>query len=112
MQPVQYSNLRSFGSAGAPHVESEAEAKSTQDHSQIHQPRAGVTGVVLQWEPVESIGDWRPDNSTVEQIAFYRAKVPGGWLVAMKGSYQANGMGLTFYPDPLNAWNEACSACS
>ncbi|MGE0022005.1 MAG: hypothetical protein AB7S70_00020 [Hyphomicrobium sp.] len=53
---------------------------------------------------MESIGDWRPDDYAVAQVAFYRARVPGGWLVAMKGSYQANGMGLTFYPDPLNAW--------
>ena len=92
-----------------PHWESEAETDRTLNHSHTHEPRASVTGVVLRWEPVESIGDWRPDNSTVEQVAFYRAKVPGGWLVAIKGSYQANGMGLTFYPDPLNAWDEDCS---
>ncbi len=96
-----------FGSVAASHSESEAEVDRKLHPSRIHEPRAGVVGVVLQWEPVESIGDWRPDDYTVAHVAFYRAKVPGGWLVAMKGSYQANGMGLTFYPDPLNAWNEA-----
>lgn len=74
------------------------------DHFHPHEPCVGGVGVVLQWEPVESIGDWRPDDYALAHVALYRAKVPGGWLVAVKGSYQANGMGLTFYPDPLNAW--------
>ncbi len=101
-----------LGSVAAPHLEREAAVERTQHHSRIHEPRASVTGVVLEWEPVESIGDWRPDDYSVAQVTLYRAKVPGGWLVAMKGSYQANGMGLTFYPDPLNAWSEACGNAS
>lgn len=96
--------MRSLGVVAARHAESGAEVDPKLDHSPTYEPRAGVAGVVLQWEPVESIGDWRPDDYAVAQVAFYRARVPGGWLVAMKGSYQANGMGLTFYPDPLNAW--------
>ena len=96
--------MRPFGVAARRHAESEVDVDPKLDHSPTHEPRAGMAGIVLQWEPVESIGDWRPDDYTVAQVGFYRARVPGGWLVAMKGSYQANGMGLTFYPEPLNAW--------
>lgn len=95
-----------FGSVATSHLDGKAEDERKLDPRQTHAPRAGVAGVFLQWEPVESTGNWRPDDYTIAQVDFYRAKVPGGWLVAMKGSYQANGMGLTFYPDPLNAWNE------
>lgn len=31
----------------------------------------------------------------------YRAKVPGGWLVAV----MHNTSGLTFYPDPQHRWD-------
>ena len=95
--------MRSFAVVEARHAHREAKVDK-RDDSHIHEPRAGAAGVVLRWEPVESIGDWRPDDYTIAHVAFYRAKVPGGWLVAVKGSYQANGMGLTFYPDPLHAW--------
>ena len=71
---------------------------------QLPAAAAAAAGAVLRWEPVESIGDWRPDDYTVVHVACYRAKVPGGWLVALKGSYQAHGLGLTFYPDQLHAW--------
>ncbi len=104
MQPVSRSTARLLAAVTASSGGGKGVADNKTDHSHIHEPCAGVTGVVLQWEPVESVGDWRPDDYTVAHVAFYRAKVPGGWLVAMKGSYQANGMGLTFYPDPLNAW--------
>jgi hypothetical protein len=32
---------------------------------------------------------------------FYRAKVPGGWLVVVAD----NATGLTFYPDPEHNWD-------
>lgn len=34
----------------------------------------------------------------------YRTKVPGGWLVVIKGT-NGEGVGLTFYPDPDHEWN-------
>jgi hypothetical protein len=42
----------------------------------------------LQWEPLDS-GPW----------ALERAKVPGGWLVALAGA------SVTFYPDPRHRWD-------
>lgn len=37
----------------------------------------------------------------MNDIAVYRAQVPGGWLVA----FWTSGMGVTFYPDPEHAWD-------
>lgn len=34
----------------------------------------------------------------------YRTKVPGGWLVVIKGT-SGEGVGLTFYPDPNYEWD-------
>ena len=82
----------------------EADISATPAGAPVHEPDSGAGGVVLRWERVDSIGDWRPDDYSVAHVAFYRARVPGGWLIASKGSYQATGMGLTFYPDPLHAW--------
>ncbi|MCP5111371.1 MAG: hypothetical protein GY953_11110 [bacterium] len=53
-------------------------------------PRPAATSEpALKWEQVTS-------NRNQEVI---RAKVPGGWLVAVGGA------GLTFYPDPAHNWN-------
>jgi hypothetical protein len=41
----------------------------------------------LQWEPLDS------------DVALLRAKVPGGWLVALAGA------SVTFYPDPEHQWD-------
>jgi hypothetical protein len=35
-------------------------------------------------------------------IVLYRARVPGGWLVA---TYMVEGSGLTFYPGPHHEWD-------
>jgi hypothetical protein len=43
----------------------------------------------LQWERLDSSSDY----------ALLRAKVPGGWLVALGGT------GVTFYPDPEHQWD-------
>jgi hypothetical protein len=43
----------------------------------------------LQWEPLDSSSD----------RALLRAKVPGGWLVALAGA------SVTFYPDPEHQWD-------
>ena len=40
----------------------------------------------LQWERLDS------------EVALQRAKVPGGWLVALNAS-------VTFYPDPKHRWD-------
>jgi hypothetical protein len=42
----------------------------------------------LQWELLDSVG-----------LALQRAKVPGGWLVALAGA------SVTFYPDPEHQWD-------
>jgi hypothetical protein len=42
----------------------------------------------LEWEPLES-----------SDLALLRAKVPGGWLVALAGA------SVTFYPDPEHQWD-------
>lgn len=34
----------------------------------------------------------------------YRTKVPGGWLVVIKGT-SGEGIGLTFYPDANYEWD-------
>lgn len=41
----------------------------------------------VRWEKVES------------HFSFFRAKVPGGWLLMMMGE------GFTFYPDPNHKWD-------
>ncbi|MGA9623601.1 MAG: hypothetical protein WBQ65_03970 [Bryobacteraceae bacterium] len=46
----------------------------------------------LQWEPLDS----RPG---VPGPYLLRAKVPGGWLVALGGA------SVTFYPDPEHRWD-------
>jgi hypothetical protein len=54
-------------------------------------PREPVTvpgKAKLQWEPLES-----------SDCAVLRAKVPGGWLVALAG------VSVTFYPDPEHQWD-------
>ncbi len=46
------------------------------------------------------------ESLTVESVtgvvAAQRAKVPGGWLVAISLTY---GAGVTFYPDPDHLWD-------
>jgi len=49
---------------------------------------------MLNWEELKSAG--------YENVSIYRVKVPGGWLVSVKGYQQA---GVTFYPDPKHQWN-------
>jgi hypothetical protein len=45
----------------------------------------------LYWETIESYG-----------MSTCRAKVPGGWLVAI---LNGSGSGITFYPDPNHKWD-------
>jgi hypothetical protein len=52
------------------------------------EPVAAPGKAKLQWEPLDS-----------SHHALLRAKVPGGWLVAVAGS------GLTFYPDAEHQWD-------
>lgn len=45
--------------------------------------------------------DWKDVKSSGIMTRTRRAKVPGGWLVAIEIS---NGIGLTFYPDSEHKW--------
>lgn len=60
----------------------------------------------LHWELLQETysAASRPDGFT------YRAKVPGGWLVAVwagTDNDQGLGGGLTFLPDPTHGWDVA-----
>ena len=68
---------------------------------------------MLSWERVKSD---RCDSNTPGMRAlwnwnFYRAKVPGGWLImsarvsALPFLPKTHGMSLTFYPDPDHSWD-------
>jgi hypothetical protein len=46
--------------------------------------------------------NWEKLKSQVYNYSFYRAKVPGGWLISM---VYGEGAGLTFYPDPEHKWD-------
>ncbi|MBT9317220.1 hypothetical protein [Leptothoe spongobia] len=43
-------------------------------------------------------------NQPVGGLGLWRAKVPGGWLVASRCG-GGEGSGITFYPDPKHEWN-------
>ncbi len=45
----------------------------------------------LRWEALSS-----------DRFGVFRAKVPGGWLIAVEGR---SGCALTFYPDPNHHWD-------
>jgi hypothetical protein len=45
---------------------------------------------------------WEQLDVTPGIFNVYRAKVPGGWLVAIAFH---DGQGLTFYPDPNHSWD-------
>lgn len=60
--------------------------------------------VTLDWELLDE--RWTPGD-TLPDAYTYRAKVPGGWLVAIwAGDHHdhAWGGGLTFVPDPTHSW--------
>ena len=50
----------------------------------------------LYWEPLKNEGTSGVLRHT------YRTKVPGGWLLSAS---DADGMGLTFLPDPNHGWD-------
>ena len=58
--------------------------------------------MTVTWEKIEvqNVGVSRFEITTVERTA--RAKVPGGWLIAVVGG---NGGGVTFFPDPRHEWD-------
>lgn len=43
-------------------------------------------------------------NQPFGGLGIWRAKVPGGWLVAVR-SGGSKGGGVTFYPDPKHQWD-------
>lgn len=45
---------------------------------------------------------WEQLDAAPGYFNVFRAKVPGGWLVAIQFH---DGEGLTFYPDPNHEWN-------
>jgi hypothetical protein len=66
----------------------------------------------LAWERIAETFD---GESAAQTLHTYRAKVPGGWLIAVwadargtrgkKKSTEDWGGGVAFVPDPLHAWN-------
>lgn len=52
-------------------------------------------------KPAEEAG-LRWDALSSDQFSVFRAKVPGGWLVAVDAG---SGCALTFYPDPSHEWD-------
>lgn len=55
--------------------------------------------VDLPWEPI--ISDDRP----IDEWAYARAKIPGGWLVRCeRGSAPGVSVAMTFVPDPEYTW--------
>jgi hypothetical protein len=63
-------------------------ASSSPSQAAAFAPAPAVKPLQVHWEELSS-----------NQGALLRAKVPGGWLVAMRGS------GAGFYPDPEHAWD-------
>ena len=61
----------------------------------------------IEWEPVESVhGPGQRQDAA--QPATMRARIPGGWLVAIlsPGRFDGNWpSGVTFVPDPNHTWN-------
>lgn len=54
---------------------------------------------------------WQKIKHTPHYGNLYRAEVPGGWLVLADtwakdegGHYDATGVSICFYPDPLRKW--------
>ncbi|MDV3353448.1 hypothetical protein D0962_13125 [Leptolyngbyaceae cyanobacterium CCMR0082] len=43
-------------------------------------------------------------NQPIGGLGAWRAKVPGGWLVAIRCG-GGEGSGITFYPDPNHEWD-------
>jgi len=48
--------------------------------------------------------EWK-DLKSSYQVIVSRAKVPGGWLVLVRGGGADEALGLTFYPDPEHKWD-------
>jgi len=51
--------------------------------------------MAIAWEKLESV-----DSITLKNL--YRAKVPEGWIVAIRSS---GGQSITFVPDPNHEWD-------
>jgi hypothetical protein len=54
----------------------------------------------LAFEPLRATFGGAAESGT--QV--YRARVPGGWLVTIRSSYN-NNPGIAFLPDPAHAWD-------
>ncbi len=57
---------------------------------------------ILKWQELES-------NTSATSEKTFRAKIPGGWLVAISvtrisGNARGNGNAVTFVPDPNHEW--------
>ncbi|MGV6826597.1 MAG: hypothetical protein ACWA5Q_06450 [bacterium] len=50
----------------------------------------------LKWKDIECDGGPK---------SMYRAKIPGGWLLSVRGYDDKEGGGLTFIPDPNHEWD-------
>ena len=54
---------------------------------------------MLDWKPLKS----KFDGAGALSPRTLRAKVPGGWLVAI--SFGIDTLSFTFYPDPEHRWD-------
>ena len=71
--------------------------RPTEAKAQTKDPYKQFEGQELRFEEIKTTG-FGPFVSNC-----YRAKVPGGWLVAKS----TNATGLTFFPDPKHKWKPA-----
>ena len=74
--------------AGAVEPEAPAAPAAPAERTAPAEPVTVTSEAKLQWEPLDS-----------SHYALLRAKVPGGWLVALAGA------SVTFYPDPEHLWD-------
>ncbi|MEO1094288.1 MAG: hypothetical protein AAFX01_05255 [Cyanobacteria bacterium J06638_28] len=54
--------------------------------------------VAFYWEKLDC------QNQPTGGLGAWRAKVPGGWIVAIRCG-GGEGGGVTFYPDPYHQWD-------
>jgi hypothetical protein len=77
-------------------------AKSKETAAPLAAQGASVTAVVKESAVVPSEAPFHWQEVPTSQNPFWRAKVPGGWLLL--GS-TASARAVTFYPDPQHAWD-------
>lgn len=63
-----------------------------------------MTDARLDFQRLRLAYDGKSENLLKRLVTrLYRAKVPGGWLLATSGGQGLSG--VTFYPDPRHEWD-------